>query len=171
VQETWRIEPLDKQRHDRKRFDCGKSDLNDYLQKTARRAGDLDTGRTFVIVDAAVEAECAPILGYYTLANCHVDLEALPDDRRRGLTAQVPATLIGRFAVDKTRQGEGLGRYLLVHALRKIEAASREVASHAVVVDALDEEAEGFYLRFGFENLLDGPRRLFLPMETIRQLP
>jgi ribosomal protein S18 acetylase RimI-like enzyme len=55
-------------------------------------------------------------------------------------------------------------------ALRRALAASREVASVAVVVDAKDDNAVSFYRRYGFVSFPDQPRRLFLPMTVIEQL-
>ena len=45
---------------------------------------------------------------------------------------------------------------------------SEKIGIHAVVVDALDAEANAFYQRFGFLPLTDDEMRRFLPMSTIR---
>jgi hypothetical protein len=39
-----------------------------------------------------------------------------------------------------------------------------------VEVDAIDDDARRFYLRFGFIPLLDDPIHLFLSMQVIRKL-
>jgi hypothetical protein len=40
----------------------------------------------------------------------------------------------------------------------------------AVVVDAKDEVANSFYRKYGFLELPDHPKRLFLPMKTVEQM-
>jgi hypothetical protein len=44
----WRIEPLDRQRHDRKSFDCGNSELNTWLATLAGQYESRDLARTYV---------------------------------------------------------------------------------------------------------------------------
>ncbi len=81
---------------------------------------------------------------------------------------RLPATLIGRLAIDEPLIGKGLGKKLLMDALVRSCHASKTVASYAVVVDYIDDEAKEFYLRFGFIELLDA-NRLFLTMTTIKE--
>jgi len=82
----------------------------------------------------------------------------------------VPVVLIGRLAVDRRVRGQGLGAMLLVDALRRSLQISEQVGIRAVEVDAFDDAARNFYLKFGFRSLLDDPRHLFLPMHEIRKL-
>ena len=77
----------------------------------------------------------------------------------------VPATLLGRLAVDQNYQGRGYGRFLLADAL--FRAVRSEIASFAVVVDAKDEAARRFYERESFLPFPDRPIRLFRPMADI----
>lgn len=80
----------------------------------------------------------------------------------------VPATLLGRLAVDRRHQGKGYGRFLLADALYR--ALRSEVASFAVIVDAKDDSARAFYEREGFLPFPDQQMKLFLPMADIEQL-
>ena len=154
--------------HDRKRFNCGKPSLNEFLQRQARQNADRNVGVTHVIVAAMGDTR---ILGYYTLVTRTVDSTILPDNKKlpRG---PIGVVLLGRLAVDKEFQGQGLGKHMLLRAIRQTEQAVREIGIYALVLDALDEEARAWYLglNFGFETLLDDPNHLFLPVGTIRQL-
>lgn len=71
------------------------------------------------------------IAGYHTLSSTAVNVVDWPPQTvlipRYPL---IPATLLGRLAVDRRQQGRGFGRYLLANAL--FRAVSREVASFAV---------------------------------------
>ena len=82
----------------------------------------------------------------------------------------VPVALLGRLGVDRRRSGQGLGSALLIDALRRVRVASDTLAVYAVVVDAKDERARAYYKRFGFIELPDSAKRLFLPMSTINDL-
>ena len=110
------------------------------------------------------------IAGYYTLSSTSVQLAELPEQVVRKLPRYplVPATLLGRLAVDRRQQGKGYGRFLLADAL--FRAARSEIASFAVIVDAKDGNARRFYERESFLPFPDQPMRLFRPMADIRRL-
>jgi GNAT superfamily N-acetyltransferase len=110
-------------------------------------------------------------LGYYAISNHRVAFEALPDDQAKGLPRLgVPVVLLGRLAVDRTVQGQGLGAHLLIDALRRAQHLAEHIGIRAVEVDAIDDAARNFYLKYGFVALLDNPDHLFLTMEVIRRL-
>jgi GNAT superfamily N-acetyltransferase len=111
------------------------------------------------------------VLGYYALSNHLVRHEALSEELAKGLpVVDIPVVLLGRLAVDQSVQGQGLGQHLLIDALRRVAHVAEHIGVRAVEVDALDDEARRFYLRFGFFPLLDDQRHLFLPMQVIRKL-
>lgn len=163
------LERLDKKRHDRKRFTCGNDDLDEYLHKTARQAGDAGTAVCYVLIDPG---DPGRIVGYFTLTQHAVDpgpentalFERQP---RIARTLAVPTTLLGRLAIDRDYQGAGLGSALLARALEISLAAADVVASTAVVVDPIDARARAFYEGFGFELLNGETGRLFLTMNTV----
>jgi GNAT superfamily N-acetyltransferase len=78
--------------------------------------------------------------------------------------------LVGKLAVDRSMQGKGLGEELLVDALKRAVSLSMEVGIFAVRVDALNDKAKSFYLRYGFIPFQDQEQSLFLPMKTIFKL-
>lgn len=163
----YRVEPLGKQ-HDRSRFSSGVEPLDRYLREHARQDARKRVAAPFVLCEAASNT----VLGYYTLSALSIDVGAWPDDVARKLPRYplVPATLLGRLAVDSTVRGTGAGEHLLMDALHRAVVASRDVASVAVIVDAKDDTAASFYTRYGFVRFPDQPRRLFLPMAVIEQL-
>jgi GNAT superfamily N-acetyltransferase len=110
------------------------------------------------------------IAGYYTLSATSVQLGELPAQMARKLPRYplVPATLLGRLAVDRRHQGTGYGRLLLGDALHR--AARSEIVSFAMIVDAKDESARRFYERESFLPFPDQPMKLFRPMADIRRL-
>jgi GNAT superfamily N-acetyltransferase len=162
--ETLRVEPLASS-HDRSRFESGVEPLDRYFRTQAGQDARKNMAAPFVLV-----LPDETIAGYYTLSSTSVQLPELPAQIVRKLPRYplVPATLLGRLAVDRRQQGKGYGRFLLADALYR--ASRSEVASFAVVVDANDEGARRFYELESFLPLLDQPMKLFRPMADIRRL-
>jgi predicted GNAT family N-acyltransferase len=111
------------------------------------------------------------ILGFYTLSAFSIKASELPDGVARKLPRYplLPATLLGRLAVSKSHQGMGVGCLLLLDALERSFANASKVASVAIVVDAIDENARAFYSHHEFVQLRDRPNSLFLSMATIEK--
>jgi GNAT superfamily N-acetyltransferase len=82
----------------------------------------------------------------------------------------VPVLLLGRQAVDRKMQGQGLGSLLLLHALSRAQHIGKQIGVRAVEVDAIDDAAKQFYMKYGFMPLLDDPHHLLLPMHIIHKL-
>ena len=108
--------------------------------------------------------------GFYTLSSRALRLGDLPEDVARRLPRYplVPATLIGRLAIDRRYHGQGWGSFLFLDALYRCSCS--EVASSAVIVDAIDEEALALYVHHSFLPLPDSPYRLFQRMSDIEAL-
>jgi len=75
----------------------------------------------------------------------------------------VPVALLGRLAVARQFQGQGLGSILLADACKRVAAASKTLAVAALVVDAKSPKAAAFYQHFGFIELPGQPGRWMLP--------
>jgi hypothetical protein len=56
---------------------------------------------------------------------------------------------------------------LLADAIKRTLAVSDQIAIFAMVVDAIDDNAKGFYEQFGYARLSDDSLRLFLPLKSI----
>jgi len=116
--------------------------------------------RTRVVVD---ESASAQVLGYYTLLAHEIDTGQVPSVRK--LPRRLACVLLGRLAVDRSAQGRGLGRLMLIDAIARTRATIQEAAGIGLVVDALHERAAEFYRDFGFNAFKDGPLRLFLRVD------
>lgn len=152
--------------HHREGFDCGEESLNRYLRQYASQRQKKNLGRIYV---ATAQGD-RRALGYYTLANGSVTFQSVP--RSKGLPREypIPVILLARLAIDKSMQGKGLGAVLIFDALKRAAEVAEISAAYAVIVDALNEKAKAFYLHYHFEESLDDPMRLFLPMHDIRAL-
>lgn len=161
------IEPLGKG-HDRSAFSCGNEVLDRYLKERAGQDARRHTAAPFVLVEKNKTA----VLGYYTLSSFGIFLEDLPETTAKNFPRYplVPATLLGRLAVDANHKGKGLGELLLVDALKRSYEQADVIGASAVVVEAVDEAAFAFYRHFDFLPFPGHPHRLFLPMKTIGKL-
>lgn len=159
--------PLDSSA-DRKGFCCGKSTLDHYIQKQVNQDIRRKLSVCFIIAGTANQ-----IKGFYTLSNDSISLDELPEEIRKKFPqayTHLPVTLLDRLAVDLKFHGSGLGKMLLIDALkRSYEVSLKSIGSIAVVVSPLDDEAEVFYKKFGFFSLHDS-QKMFLPMKTISKL-
>jgi GNAT superfamily N-acetyltransferase len=159
------VEPLARSR-DSGDFDCGIPELNGYL----RRQATLDTRRGVTRVYVARNRGSSRVLGYYTLSATSFSKKSLPEKEAKRLPHYpIPAALLGRLAVDRTCQGQTLGRYLLFDAFHRVLHAAETLAVYALVVDAKNHDALSFYERYGFLRFPDTPFRLFIPIETLRR--
>ncbi|HEY0455887.1 MAG TPA: GNAT family N-acetyltransferase [Verrucomicrobiae bacterium] len=161
------IEPLLEQ-HERSLFECGVQELDNYFRKQAGQDLRRNLSAPFVLIHKPTQA----IAGFYTLSNTAIEAADLPPDLARKLPKYplVPGTLLRRLAVDRGHSGHGLGELLLLDALSRSLAVSREIASYALVVQTKNERAAGFYKKYGFIPFLNRPGALFIPMRTIAQL-
>lgn len=153
-------------RHDRKGFDCGSEDLNQFLRKSARQATDKGYSRT----DVLVEEDGTEVHGYITTATASVAFDEVPPDAQKGLPRHpVPAVLVARLAISLSQQGKGLGGRLIVEAFRKAVAVSDSIGAALIVVDAKDDNAVAFYKRYGFVQCLTDTKRLVYPIRQARR--
>ena len=158
------VGPLDAS-HDRAGFHCGVETLDLYLSRQAGQDIRRRISRVFV---ATTPAAPATVVGYYTLSALSIELRHLPAATARKLPRHpLPAALIGRLAVRLSAQGHGVGRMLLADAVKRTLSVADQIAVYALVVDALDPAAAGFYEQFGFTRFDAAPDRLFLPLKSI----
>ncbi len=157
--------PLDKNKHDRKRFDCGVEPLNNYVRMMAQQHAVKDNTRTFVLED---QQQTAFIIGYYTLTMTTLNLSTLPQKLQKKHQNAQAAALIARLAVDKRYAQQGYGEWLLIDALHKLLAASDTVAFPLIMVDAKQGVAK-FYEKMGFSSFSDEPNKLFMTLMDVRR--
>ena len=158
------VEPLNNF-HDRPGLKCGVESLDNYLKRQAGQDVKRHISRAYIAVQIEKPKK---IIGYYTLSSLSIELKQLPEKLIKKLPKYpIPAVLIGRLAVDKTAQGNGIGKMLLVDAIKRTIAISDEIAIYAIVVDAIIDEAISFYRQFGFKSLGEKTHRLFLPLKSV----
>ena len=165
------IEELNKNTHNRQLFDCGVEPLNTFLKLHANQNQQKNISKTFVAVLSQDNQNPKTIISYYTLSSGQLLLDQLPAAMQTTLPKHpVPIARIARLAVDKNHHGQGVGSYLLYHALNTILDISKKIGIYAVVVDAKDNTAKSFYKKYGFAALHESELTLFLPMTTLKSV-
>lgn len=160
---AWHEEPISK-KHDRKTFDCGNADLNNFLQRYARQSHELGSSKTFVAVD---NADNKTVLGFYSLAPGALAYADTPETMRRGLAQyDVPGFRLARIATHLRMQGQGLGGQLLAAAARRCLRAAAEAGGVLLIIDAKNTRAAGWYASYGALPLNDRPLTLVMSLAT-----
>ena len=161
------IEPLHTKHH-KADFDCGNEQLNHYLKAQASQ----DMKRKLSACFVYTENESNHIKGYYTLSTNSIPVSSFSAQIQKKLPPSyhsIPTTLLGRLAIDQMHQGKGLGKILLIDALKRSYENAQEIGSFAVVVDPIDDAAKLFYEKYDFITLPDAAK-MFITTKTLAQL-
>jgi GNAT superfamily N-acetyltransferase len=102
-------------------FDCGKSQLNDWLIRRALANQKSGATRTWVVADRPTNR----VVGYYASATASVLRSTVTGRAARNQPEDIPVILLARLAVDFDHTGRGLGAALLKHfTLKAMEVAA-----------------------------------------------
>ena len=140
---------------ERNDFDCGRDSLNAWFRRHAWHNHASGVSRTSVICATSTGL----IVGYVTLSAAQIEREFLAKKDRRNKPNPLPATLLGQLAIDRSYQGKGHARSLLLFALTAALRASYDVGSFGVITHPIDDQIRQFYRRWGFEDMPFDPRR------------
>ena len=161
------IESFDATRHDRSGFTCGVGKADNFLKLTSNKLSRAGHVRLFVATDDGVS-----IAGFYALNAHSISYHELPSgfSRDRPSSGFIPAAYIAMIAVSSAQQGKGLGKLLLVDALKRVADASRNVGMSITMLDILDDGDEQaiaarqrLYSSFGFRSFEASPLRMWAP--------
>jgi GNAT superfamily N-acetyltransferase len=149
-------------RHDVSQFSCGQPALDGWLK--TRALANQENGFTVVMV----VHDQGRVVGYYGLAPTAVVAAVMSRSIRTGQPPNpVPCLLLGQLATDSSYAGRGIGTGLLKHALTRCVAGARLIGGRALVVNAIDDAAAGFWRRRGFLPARDDPLTLFRSIPDI----
>jgi GNAT superfamily N-acetyltransferase len=126
-------------------FASGIESLDLWLKRRALKNQEIGGSRTFVA------CERRRVIAYYALASSAVAIQNATGRFRRNMPDPIPVVVLGRLAVDRSLQGQGLGRALVRDAGLRVIQAAASIGIRGMIVHALSPEARGFYERVGFE--------------------
>ncbi len=154
------IEPL-REDHLIARFDSGEPELDEWLTRRSWRNQLAGFSRTYVTIDAD------RVVGYHAVSAFAVLRSDATGRARRQAPQRIPAILLGRLAVDREAQGQGIGAALLRHAMELTVAAGDTVGVRMLVVTALHPTAAEFYERYGLTPSPTNPLDLMITVADI----
>jgi ribosomal protein S18 acetylase RimI-like enzyme len=151
--------------HTRSAFRCGEDALDGYFQTQVTQDIRRRIANCFVVIEAATDQVAA----FYTLSSASIPLVDLPPDDAKRLPRYptMPAVRIERLAIDPRFQRRGLGELMLINVVHRV--LQDAAAAFALLVDAKNDRATGFYQRYGFRPIIGKPRTLFLPLATAQK--
>jgi predicted N-acetyltransferase YhbS len=154
-------EPLSA-RHDLEHFACGLDSLDRWLQRRAASNQASGASRTYVA--------CAGsrAVAYYALASSAVAVDVATGRFRRNMPDPVPVVVLGRLAVDRAWQGQGLGRALVRDACLRTCQAADAIGIRGMLVHALGDEARDFYRHAGFDPSPLDPLLLMVTLADLK---
>jgi GNAT superfamily N-acetyltransferase len=163
--ERWRPSPTPlAAQHDLDQFSSGTPPLDEWLRRRARQNEGGGASRTYVI------CEGLRVIGYYSLAAGSVLRAAATGRVRRNMPDPVPVALLGRLAVDKGWQRQGLGAALLRDAVLRVVGAAGTIGVRALLVHAISDEARRFYEHNGFRASTTDPMTLMITIEEAQRI-
>ena len=159
-----RIEEITQQ-HNRKAFDCGVTELNQFLQQQARQKTTKHISKTYV---ACLDSVPAEIIGYHTLTGYSVTTPPTHKDYKK-YPHPLSAVKLARLAVDRSQQGQRLGEHLLIDAIYRTVLVAQQISAIGLFVDPMTPQVVPFYHQYDFLPVNpDDPSRLemWLPIKT-----
>lgn len=151
--------------HAVEQFDCGREELNRFLQRYALQSQQAGASQTYVGLVGDV------IAGFYTLAVGQVTYDDAPARLTKGLARHpVPIMLLARLATDRRWQKQGVGSALLKDAMLRTLQAAEIAGIRAFAVHAKDEAARQFYRHFDFISSPTDPMHLFVLLKDVRRI-
>lgn len=148
----WHEEPISKA-HRRQDFDCGDAEMNLFLHRYARQSHEIFSAKTFCAID---NTQPDRVLGFYTVAPGAVARHLVPPAMTKGLAKyDVAGYRLARIATDRSVAGQGLGGQLLATAALRCLRAAHEVGGNLLIIDAKNDRAANWYVRYGAEPLAD----------------
>lgn len=138
-------EPLNKD-HNLADFNSNYPELDEWLKKYAFQAKMSGSATTFIVADNN------RVVGFYSLTVGQVEADEASDRIKKGMAKYpIPVVILARLAVLDTYQGQGIGKAMLKDAISKTLLIAEQGGVRALLVHAIDEKANAFYKRFGFE--------------------
>ena len=136
-------------KHDTEDLCSGEETLDNWLRERALDNMAASASKTYIICPSGSNK----VVGYYAICMGQIFNQEVAGSMRRNMPRQIPAVILGRLAIDKKWQGNGLGKLLLQDAVQRSVRAAKEISARLLIVHAISAEAEAFYSHYGFAHL------------------
>ena len=140
-------------------FDCGDEDLNGFIRNEALFYREELLAMPYVLTE---KDRIDRIWAYFTLANDKISVTDFPSNsqfnkfkkenfKKEKFLRSYPSVKVGRLAISKDLQGQGIGTHLL-RFIKMYFATDNKTGCRFITLDAY-RGATGFYRRNGFDFL------------------
>lgn len=158
-------------------FDCGKSDINEFIQtEEAVKFHEYRLGHTRLVYDNETLAAFFTLAPYSFQSDAYDGSETQYAEKLQNeddLPPAVPSRLLGQIGVDRQYQDVGLGKYLMRYIIADTLERDQSIPFRFIVLHA-HEDVVGFYKKFGFVESNSGKDNswentiMFLDLEEYR---
>ena len=140
-------------------FDCGDGDLNDFIKNEVHFYKNQYLSMPYVLTE---KDRIDKILAYFTLSNDKISVTDFPSNsqfnkfkkenfNKEKYLRSYPSVKIGRLAISKELQGQGIGTHLL-RFIKMYFVTDNKTGCRFITLDAY-RGATDFYKRNGFDFL------------------
>jgi predicted N-acetyltransferase YhbS len=150
--------------HDVSAFNCGMPALDDWLKQRALANQGAGASRTYVVCRGQI------VVGYYALAAGSLEHAEAPGRVKRNMPDPIPMMVLARLAVDRSVQGQRLGKGLLKDAIQRVMQAADIVGVRGILVDAINDTARAFYERHGFRRSTTFPLKVMITLAEAQRM-
>ncbi len=149
--------------HRTREFDCGDAFLNRFLKNDALACQQEHSGITTVVANEK------SIIAYYTLACSKLEIKERRVREEKNLQDSYPVVHLGRLAVDRRYQNEGLGKQLIAHIYQQVREDMANIGCTMIMCEATATMTTRFYEPLGFFRATlrlnrDGRHVLYIPL-------
>lgn len=140
------------------RFEAESKELKKYIRNSMSQNDDRNLSRHFLgfYEDAFISMFC--------LSSSILKARDLKfPDQNYPPTYELPTIKLGRLVVDKNFRGKKFGKETLFKAIYIFVDIAKNIGSIGLTVDA-KKDSEGFYKKYGFENLISKPEKDFIQL-------
>lgn len=147
-------------------FDCGDTARNRWLTTMALASQQRDNARTYLNRD-----NHGAIRGFYAITTTSILRSLLHGQFKRNAPQTVGCLLLAQLGVDLSCQRKGLGRELVLHAMRQAVAVAEISGCRLFVVHSANPAVASWYRNFGFTEVDTTPGSLLvMSMHQVRAL-
>ena len=153
-------------------FDCGHdSTIDKWLCEKAPEMHSEDLAKVWILAKTTSPGD--PV-GFFSLTATELTYDESPKHLFKGKTIlgayhAHPALLLGKFALNKAYQGEGIDRFLMISVYVHAVEVSKICGVRYLLIDIKTEKLLNYYReKYGFEILREG-ERLYRRVDAIRK--
>lgn len=150
---------------DRAAFCCGEPELDAFFRVHALDHHDGHKARV------TVGLHDGKVVGFYWLIAQSFPLNKVSAEAEHLFAhlGATPCVYLGMLGTQQDRQGNGIGKTMMLHAMRQTLAIAERLGVYALTLEAINERRARQYERWGFAYCVEGALDMYIALPTIRK--